>query len=79
MLSGMLINGIVRAHGDSRTGLVASLIAEYAVFLPVGIVLVRLLELGLTGIMLGHIGYWFAFLAIILRRRRILLRRDGTP
>ncbi|CAN5145565.1 hypothetical protein BH20ACT5_BH20ACT5_13630 [soil metagenome] len=60
----VVANGIVRGHGDSRTPLRASLVAEYAVFLPLGWLLCRELDLGLTGVFVAHHVYWATFAAI---------------
>lgn len=69
LVIGILGNALNRAHGDSRTGLIASLVGEYAVFLPVGWVLIRVLDTGLTGVMVAHLAYWLAYIAIIAPRR----------
>lgn len=67
-------NGVVRSTGDTRTGLVASLVAEYAVFLPLGVLLCRVLGLGLTGLYTAHLCYWAVYLAVVVRRRRRIHR-----
>lgn len=70
LVLGLLGNAVNRAHGDSRIGLVASVVAEYAVFLPAGLIALRLLDTGIAGIMVAHLVYWVAFIAIIAPRRR---------
>ncbi|WP_162452104.1 MATE family efflux transporter [Phytoactinopolyspora mesophila] len=57
-------NAIVRAHGDTKTPLKASLIGEYAVFLPLGWLLCRVNDLAITGVFIAHHVYWATFLAI---------------
>ncbi|WP_307793429.1 MATE family efflux transporter [Amycolatopsis sp. MtRt-6] len=66
-------NAVLRAHGDTRTPLRASLIGEYAVFLPVGWLLCRWLGLGLSGVYVAHHVFWAAFLVVglIAARRRV--------
>jgi MATE family multidrug resistance protein len=63
-------NGLLRAAGDTRTGLRASLIAEYAVFVPLGLLLCRVWHTGLAGLYLAHLAYWAIYLAVVARRRR---------
>lgn len=75
----VVANGVVRAHGDTRTPLRASLIAEYAVFLPLGVLLCRQLNLGLTGLFIAHHVYWAAFAAIAGWSALRHLRSTGAP
>jgi multidrug resistance protein, MATE family len=83
LVAGILGNAVNRAHGDSRIGLVASLVAEYLVFLPTGVLLLRVLDTGIGGVMVAHLVYWLAYIAVILprRRRRLAASRAtaGTP
>lgn len=67
---GLLGNAVNRAYGDSRIGLVASIVAEYAIFLPIGLIALRFLDSGIAGIMVAHLAYWAAFIAMIAPRRR---------
>ncbi|MGF1662356.1 MAG: MATE family efflux transporter [Kineosporiaceae bacterium] len=61
-------NAVLRAHRDTRTPLLASLIGEYAVFLPVGWLLCRALGLELLGVFVAHHVFWAAFLVVGLLR-----------
>ncbi|HWG97755.1 MAG TPA: MATE family efflux transporter, partial [Pilimelia sp.] len=65
-------NGLVRATGDTRTGLRASLLAEYAVFVPLGLLLCQVWRGGLVGLYLAHLLYWAAYLAVVAHRRHRL-------
>mgnify|MGYP007039441503 CR=1 FL=1 len=67
-------NGLLRAAGDTRTGLRASLIAEYTVFVPFGLLLCRVWQTGLAGLYLAHLAYWAIYLAVVARRRRQVTR-----
>lgn len=79
LLAGILGNAVNRAHGDSRIGLYASLVAEYAVFLPAGVLLLRFLDLGLAGVMIAHLVYWIAYIAMIAPRRHRRLLEAAPP
>ncbi|MGH3611725.1 MAG: MATE family efflux transporter [Pseudonocardia sp.] len=68
-------NAVLRSNGDTRTPLRASLIGEYAVFLPVGWLLCRVLDLGLTGVFVANHIFWAAFLAVGAVTARRYLRR----
>lgn len=62
-------NAVLRATGDTKTGLYASLAAEYLIFLPIGVLLCRILDTGLTGLYAAHLAYWAVYLAVVIRRR----------
>ncbi|MGL4745628.1 MAG: MATE family efflux transporter [Dermatophilaceae bacterium] len=74
-------NAVLRAHGDTRTPLLASTIGEYAVFLPLGWLLCRVGDLGLLGIFVCHHVFWMTFLAVGLTRLRFGARQPApaTP
>ncbi|MFT4296076.1 MAG: MATE family efflux transporter, partial [Micropruina sp.] len=55
---------ICRSFRDTRTPLWASLLSEYAVFLPVGWLLCRGLGLGIVGLFVTHHVYYAAFLLV---------------
>lgn len=79
-----LVAGL-RSLKDTRGPMLAGLIAEYVVFLPLGWYLTRHLELELLGVFLTHIAYWLAALAVCSSRLRPAFRRwqaeltAGTP
>lgn len=59
---------VCRASRDTRAALIASLVGEYAVFLPVGLVLCRWQGWGLPGVLVAHQLFWAAFVAIATLR-----------
>lgn len=61
-------DGVVRGLGDTRTPLYASLVAEYAVFLPVARLLCRELGYGLPGLFWAHHLYWAACCLVAVMR-----------
>ncbi|MFV0373948.1 MATE family efflux transporter [Microbacterium sp.] len=70
------VTAAVRAMKDTRTPMIASLIAEYAVFLPLGWVLTRVIVLGLTGVFIAHVVFWVVSVLIVGIR---LIGRIRTP
>ncbi|MFT3889194.1 MAG: MATE family efflux transporter [Arachnia sp.] len=65
ILLSTLLLGICRSHKDTVASLRASLAAEYLVFLPVGWLVCRVLDLGVTGLFLAHHAFWLAFCAVL--------------
>ncbi len=61
---------VCRALRDTRASLAASLVGEYAVFLPLGLLLCRVWSLDVLGVMLAHHAFWIAFLAVATARAR---------
>ena len=59
------ITSALRAMKDTRTPMLASLIAEYAVFLPLGWVLTRIFLLGLPGVFITHVVFWAVSVLIV--------------
>lgn len=70
------VTAAVRSMKDTRTPMIASLIAEYAVFLPLGWILTRVAVLGLTGVFIAHLVFWVVSVLIVGIR---LVRRTRTP
>lgn len=67
---------VCRALRDTRASLVASLVGEYAVFLPLGLILCRVLSLDVLGVVLAHHAFWIAFVAVAASRARSAWNRD---
>lgn len=61
---------VCRASRDTRAALVASLVGEYAVFLPAGLVLCRWQGWGLPGILVAHHLFWATFVGVATLRAR---------
>ncbi|MFV0428788.1 MAG: MATE family efflux transporter [Arachnia sp.] len=59
------ITAALRSMKDTRTPMIASLIAEYAVFLPLGWALTRIIVLGLIGVFIAHLVFWTASVLIV--------------
>lgn len=59
------ITSALRSMKDTRTPMIASLIAEYAVFLPLGWVLTRIFLLGLAGVFITHVVFWVVSVLIV--------------
>ncbi|MDP3890294.1 MATE family efflux transporter [Nocardioides sp.] len=64
-----------RALRDTRAALVASLVAEYAVFLPLGLLVCRVLGWDVLGVLVAHHAFWATFVAIVAWRARAAVRR----
>jgi multidrug resistance protein, MATE family len=58
------IAGVLRASGDNVTVMVASLVADYAVLVPLAWFLGLVLGWGLTGIYVAWLGFGLAMLVI---------------
>ncbi len=69
---------VCRACRDTRAALWASTVAEYAVFLPAGLVLCRLLDQGLVGVLVAHHLFWATFVTIAVVRA-VRARRTVHP
>lgn len=71
----VLAVSLCRALRDTRAALTASLIGEYAVFLPAGLLLCRVLGLDLLGVLIAHHLFWLTFVTVAaIRARRAWLR-----
>gem|GEM_PF-6827942 len=68
---------VCRASRDTRAALVASLIGEYAVFLPAGLVLCRWQGWGLPGVLVAHHLFWATFVGVATLRALRARRRAG--
>lgn len=75
----VVLTASLRALKDTRSPMFASLISEYVVFLPLGLVLTRLVDWALLGVFLAHLAFWCAATAIcVLRLRGRLRELRGT-
>ncbi|MGY5765360.1 TfuA-like protein [Brachybacterium sp. DNPG3] len=72
------ITSALRTLKDTRGPMIASLVAEYAVFLPLGWFLTRILPLGLTGVFIDHLVFWAVSVLIIAVRLRPRYRALGA-
>lgn len=70
---------VCRAHRDTRAAMWASLSGEYAVFLPLGLVLCRVFDLELLGVFVAHHAFWMTFAAIALLRARRAVHTQVLP
>lgn len=68
----------LRSLKDTRGPMAAAIIAEYAVFLPLGWLLTRHYELGLTGVFITHLAYWASALLVCAVRLLPRWRRLST-
>lgn len=67
MVPAMVMAGVLRAAGETRSILIASIVADYACFLPLAWLLAKPLGLGVPGIYAGFIGYWLVRLVVTYR------------
>lgn len=74
MAASAFATAICRSLGDTRASLIASLVGEYAVFLPLGLLLCQGLGWGLAGVGLSHHAFWITFAVIAGWRARLALR-----
>jgi len=70
MLGAMTLAGILRAAGDTKTNMIASVAADYACYVPLAWFLSGPAGFGLAGVYLGTICYWSVRLLITLFRYR---------
>ncbi|GIW10534.1 MAG: MATE family efflux transporter [Dehalococcoidia bacterium] len=70
MVLGMVLAGMLRAAGDTKTLLVAATVGAYLVYLPLAWVLATQLGLGLSGVYLGAVAFWVARGGLTLIRYR---------
>lgn len=66
----------LRALRRPRTPMLAALVGEYVVFLPVAWALTRKADLGLTGVLLADLAYWPCCLLICAAHLRVVCRRQ---
>ncbi|WP_454295380.1 MATE family efflux transporter [Salana multivorans] len=66
---------VCRSFRDTRTPMWASVASEYAVFLPAGWLLCRVLDGGIVGLFVAHHIYYVAFIAIAVTMAIVHLRR----
>lgn len=67
---------ICRSLRDTRASLIASLVGEYAVFLPLGLVLCRWQGLDVVGVLVAHHAFWLTFVGVVAWRARIAWGRS---
>jgi multidrug resistance protein, MATE family len=70
LLFSMNLTGVLRAAGDTRTVMIASLAGDYLVLVPLAWLFALPLGLGLNGIFLGWTGFGLVFLAVLRWRYR---------
>jgi MATE family multidrug resistance protein len=58
MVVGMVLAGVLRAAGDTRSLLVAATVGAYLVYLPLAWLLATRLGFGLPGVYLGALAFW---------------------
>ncbi|MGI9001898.1 MAG: MATE family efflux transporter [Pseudonocardia sp.] len=63
--------GVLRAAGDNRAVMRASLIGDYAVLVPLAWLLGVHLRWGLHGIFVAWLGFWLVMLALVYRKYRV--------
>jgi multidrug resistance protein, MATE family len=68
MVLGMVMAAALRAGGDTKSIMYASLIADYAVYVPLAFLLTQVLDFGLRGLFLGTLTFWMVRLAITYLR-----------
>lgn len=75
----VLALAVCRARRDTRAALLASLVGEYVVFLPVGLLLCRGLGWDLAGVMVAHHLFWATFIVIAALRAVHARHGDVKP